>query len=78
LENKMLVLAMQFSRSLERAPTAISGAGTPQKKGADWSETTMNAPLAGPRTVYPENGTEVAWLPPAPSWRCKHLRQVGD
>jgi hypothetical protein len=47
LENKMLVLAMQFSRSLERAPTAISGAGAPQKKDADRSETTMIAPLAG-------------------------------
>jgi hypothetical protein len=38
LENKMLVLAMQFSRSLERAPTAISGTGAPQKKDAGWSE----------------------------------------
>ena len=37
--------------------------GLLRRRGVSGSEKTMNAPLAGPRTVYPENGTEVAWSP---------------
>jgi hypothetical protein len=70
LENKMLVLAMQFSRSVEaptRAKRARSGlpvgSGPRQQAG---KPARLHAPQTGPRPACPENGTEVARLPPVP------------
>jgi hypothetical protein len=57
---------------------AWAGSSCGRRTGSSGKIPGQYAPSAGPRTVSPENGTEIARLPLPKAKRCKHLRQAED